>query len=65
MIIFSEIIIKKSKLIANQSVQFIDLNSAYSASMEGGQLLSNEGEFIGNLYSKSIASLEIVRSELR
>lgn len=33
--------------------------------MVEGQLLSNEGEFIGKLYSESIASLEIVRSELR
>jgi hypothetical protein len=33
--------------------------------MVEGQLLSNEGEFIGKLYSESIASLELVRSELR
>ena len=59
------LLINKSKRIANQSVQSIDLNPAYSASMVEGQLLSNEGEFIGKLYSESIASLEIVRSELR
>jgi hypothetical protein len=59
------LLINKSKRIANQSVQSIDLNPAYSASMVEGQLLSNEGEFIGKLYSESIASLEIVKSELR
>ena len=60
-----KLLINKSKRIANQSVQSIDLNPAYSESMVEGQLLSNEGEFIGKLYSESIASLEIVRSELR
>ena len=59
------LLINKSRRIANQAVQSIDLNPAYSASMVEGQLLSNEGEFIGKLYSESIASLEIVRSELR
>jgi hypothetical protein len=59
------LLINKSKRIANQSVQSIDLNPAYSATMVEGQLLNNEGEFIGKLYSESIASLEIVRSELR
>jgi hypothetical protein len=59
------LLINKSRRIANQSVQSIDLNPAYSASMVEGRLLSNEGEFIGKLYSESIASLEIVRSELR
>jgi hypothetical protein len=59
------LLINKSRRIANQSVQSIDLNPAYSASMVEGQLLSNEGELIGKLYSESIASLEIVRSELR
>jgi len=59
------LLINKSKRIANQSVQSIDLNPAYSASMVEGQLLSNEGEFIGKLYSESVASLELVRSELR
>jgi len=33
--------------------------------MVEGQIMSNEGELIGKLYSESIASLEIVRSELR
>ena len=59
------LLINKSKRIANQSVQSIDLNPAYSATMVEGQLLNNEGELIGKLYSESIASLEIVRSELR
>ena len=59
------LLINKSKRIANQSVQSIDLNPAYSATMVEGQLLNNEGEFIGKLYSESITSLEIVRSELR
>jgi uncharacterized protein involved in exopolysaccharide biosynthesis len=59
------LLINKSKRIANQSVQSIDLNPAYGASMVEGQLLSNEGEFIGKLYSESVASLELVRSELR
>jgi hypothetical protein len=59
------LLLNKSRRIASRSVQSIDLNPAYSASMVEGQLLNNEGEFIGKLYSESIASLEIVRSELR
>lgn len=59
------LLINKSRRIANQSVQSIDLNPAYNASMVEGKLLSNEGEFIGKLYTESMASLEIVRSELR
>jgi len=59
------LLINKSRRIANQSVQSIDLNPAYSASMVEGQIMSNEGELIGKLYAESVASLEVVKSELR
>jgi hypothetical protein len=55
----------KSRRIANQQVQSIDLNPAYSSAMVEGQIMSNEGEFLSKLYAESVASLEVVRSELR
>jgi hypothetical protein len=55
----------KSRRIANQLVQSIDLNPAYSSAMVEGQIMSNEGEFLSKLYSESVASLEVVKSELR
>jgi capsule polysaccharide export protein KpsE/RkpR len=55
----------KSRRIANQQVQSIDLNPAYSSAMVEGQIMSNEGEFLSKLYTESIASLEVVKSELR
>lgn len=55
----------KSRRIANQQVQSIDLNPAYSSAMVDGQIMSNEGEFLSKLYAESIASLEVVKSELR
>jgi capsule polysaccharide export protein KpsE/RkpR len=55
----------KSRRIANQQVQSIDLNPAYSSAMVEGQIMSNEGEFLSKLYSESVASLEVVKSELR
>jgi hypothetical protein len=33
--------------------------------MVEGQIMSNEGEFLSKLYSESVASLEVVKSELR
>ena len=59
------LLINKSRRIANQSVQSIDMNPAYSASMVEGKIMSNEGEFISKLYAESVASLEVVKSELR
>jgi len=55
----------KSRRIANQQVQSIDLNPAYSSAMVEGQIMSNEGEFLSKLYAESVASLEVVKSELR
>ena len=55
----------KSRRIANQQVQSISLNPAYSSAMVEGQIMSNEGEFLSKLYAESVASLEVVRSELR
>ena len=55
----------KSRRIANQQVQSIDLNPAYSSAMVEGQITSNEGEFLSKLYAESVASLEVVKSELR
>jgi capsule polysaccharide export protein KpsE/RkpR len=59
------LLIMKSRRIANQQVQSIDLNPAYSSAMVEGQIMSNEGEFLSKLYAESVASLEVVRSELR
>jgi len=50
----------KSRRIANQQVQSIDLNPAYSSAMVEGQIMSNEGEFLSKLYAESVASLEVV-----
>lgn len=58
-------LINKSRNIAQQSVQTIDLNPAYSASVVENQVMSNEGAFMGKLYAETLASLEILRSELR
>jgi hypothetical protein len=55
----------KSRRIANQQVQSIDLNPAYSSAMVERQIMSNEGEFLSKLYAESVASLEVVKSELR
>ena len=55
----------KSRRIANQQVQSISLNPAYSSAMVEGRIMSNEGEFLSKLYAESVASLEVVRSELR
>ena len=55
----------KSRRIANQQVQSINLNPAYSSTRVEGQIMSNEGEFISKLYAESVASLEVVKSELR
>jgi hypothetical protein len=33
--------------------------------MVEGQIMSNEGEFLSKLYAESVASLEVVKSELR
>jgi hypothetical protein len=53
----------KSKRIANQKVQSLDLNPVYSATMVEGQILSSDGEFLSKLYVETVASLEVMRSE--
>jgi hypothetical protein len=59
------LLINKSRNIARRSVQSIDLNPAYGATIVENQVIGNENEFIGKLYAETLVSLETLRGELR